>query len=57
MVIGGEGMLEKGRYDQVRATMLLSVFTFLGSNDASVYLGRTIMEGMGLCVTRVYKQV
>jgi hypothetical protein len=54
MVIGGAGMLEKGRYDQVRATMLLSVFTFLGSNDASVYSGRTTLEGMELCVTRVY---
>jgi hypothetical protein len=54
MVIGGAGMLEKGRYDQVRATMLLSVFAFLGSNDASVYSGRTTLEGMELCVTRVY---
>jgi arginine:ornithine antiporter/lysine permease len=34
---GGEGMPEKGLLDQVRATMLVTVFVFLGIEGASVY--------------------
>jgi arginine:ornithine antiporter/lysine permease len=34
---GGEGMPEKGLFDQVRATMLVTVFVFLGIEGASVY--------------------
>ena len=30
-------MLEKGLFDQVRATMLVTVFAFLGMEDASLY--------------------
>lgn len=34
---GGEGMPEKSLFDQVRATMLVTVFVFLGIEGASVY--------------------
>jgi arginine:ornithine antiporter/lysine permease len=34
---GGAGMPEKGLFDQVRATMLVTVFVFLGIEGASVY--------------------
>src|SRR4029079_13328003 len=34
---GGEGMPDKGLFDQVRATMLVTVFVFLGIEGASVY--------------------
>jgi arginine:ornithine antiporter/lysine permease len=34
---GGVGMPEKGLFDQVRATMLVTVFVFLGIEGASVY--------------------
>jgi arginine:ornithine antiporter / lysine permease len=34
---GGEGMPDKGLFDQVRATMLVTVFVFLGVEGASVY--------------------
>jgi arginine:ornithine antiporter/lysine permease len=34
---GGEGMPEKGLFDQIRATMLVTVFVFLGIEGASVY--------------------
>jgi len=34
---GGEGMPTKGLFDQVRATMLVTVFVFLGVEGASVY--------------------
>jgi amino acid transporter len=34
---GGTGMPDKGLFDQVRATMLVTVFVFLGIEGASVY--------------------
>ncbi|QEU06831.1 basic amino acid/polyamine antiporter [Paracoccus yeei] len=34
---GGEGMPEAGLFEQVRATMLVTVFVFLGIEGASVY--------------------
>jgi len=34
---GGEGMPDKSLFDQVRATMLVTVFVFLGIEGASVY--------------------
>lgn len=34
---GGEGMPETGLFEQVRATMLVTVFVFLGIEGASVY--------------------
>src|SRR4051794_16738568 len=34
---GGEGMLETSLFDQVRATMLVTVFVFIGVEGASVY--------------------
>jgi arginine:ornithine antiporter/lysine permease len=34
---GGEGMPDKGLFDQIRATMLVTVFVFLGIEGASVY--------------------
>jgi arginine:ornithine antiporter / lysine permease len=34
---GGEGMAAKGLFDQIRATMLVTVFVFLGVEGASVY--------------------
>lgn len=34
---GGEGMPEKSLFEQVRATMLVTVFVFLGIEGASVY--------------------
>jgi arginine:ornithine antiporter/lysine permease len=34
---GGQGMPEAGLFDQVRATMLVTVFVFLGIEGASVY--------------------
>lgn len=34
---GGEGMAETSLFDQVRATMLVTVFVFLGIEGASVY--------------------
>lgn len=34
---GGEGMEERSLFDQVRATMLVTVFVFLGIEGASVY--------------------
>ncbi|BBO03874.1 basic amino acid/polyamine antiporter [Bradyrhizobium ottawaense] len=34
---GGEGMPDKGLFEQIRATMLVTVFVFLGIEGASVY--------------------
>ncbi|MDE5465079.1 basic amino acid/polyamine antiporter [Bradyrhizobium sp. CSS354] len=34
---GGEGMPDKSLFDQIRATMLVTVFVFLGIEGASVY--------------------
>ena len=34
---GGDGMPDKGLFEQVRATMLVTVFVFLGIEGASVY--------------------